>query len=324
MAKYIKINDEDKREILRAALVEMQKALSGKSADGKFTFTRNIGSVDAKANVYFTMEAWHKMNALVKEFYTEVAWHATAYRMPTAEGEETHDYLIGDIVVYPQTVTGATVDMDTAAYSLWLAQNDDDERFQNLFCQGHSHVNMGVTPSAVDLTHQEEILEQLGPDDFYIFMIWNKSGSANIRIYDLQKNIQFDNADIKHYVIGMGGFIEGAKEMVKRNTPSTGASGYGRSPVYTPGYGTHTGPYNPNQLPSGSGDTNTGKGGGKKNKDKKDKKRTKVDGSGSAGAAQNPAGSSGDAELIVVGDNGEPFDVADPFGYLENCNFQIT
>ena len=40
---------------------------------------------------------------------------------------------------------------------------------------GHSHVNMGTSPSSVDLNHQEEILRMLGDNDFYIFMIWNKS-----------------------------------------------------------------------------------------------------------------------------------------------------
>ena len=39
---------------------------------------------------------------------------------------------------------------------------------------GHSHVNMGTSPSATDTKLQEDHLAQLQDNDFYIFLIVNK------------------------------------------------------------------------------------------------------------------------------------------------------
>ena len=88
--------------------------------------------------------------------------------------------------------------------------------------QGHSHVNMGTSPSTVDLNHQEKILEQLEDDMFYIFMIWNKSFKRTIKIYDLAKNILFEDADIDVKIadagLGLNEFIGEAKDLVKSRT----------------------------------------------------------------------------------------------------------
>ena len=173
---------------------DFEKALQlTKLADGKLTFTKTFSIADRKAVLYFTANAWAKMTALIRDFDKEVAWHGVASR---GEDESKDEYIISDIVVYPQTVSGATVEMDTEEYAKWLMDNADDERFENIHMQGHSHVNMAPNPSSVDLNHQEEILNMLGDDDFYIFMIWNKSLSNNIKIYDLKKNVLFEDKDI--------------------------------------------------------------------------------------------------------------------------------
>lgn len=213
MSKIIRMTPELREEAIR----DFSKALeTGKLADGKISFTKVLGSSDEQAEVIFTPDAYIKMWALLQSFNKEVAWHGVAYRT----GEEgRHEYMITDILVYPQEVAATTVEMDTEQYALWLMENDEDERFANIHMQGHSHVNMSTYPSGVDLTHQEEILHQLGDDDFYIFMIYNKSMKSTYKIYDMRENIMFEDKDVAVRVLGaqegLTEFLENAKAMVK-------------------------------------------------------------------------------------------------------------
>ena len=252
MSKTIRITPEY-AEKMRA---EFEQALAhGRVADGRFSFTHTFGNTNEKATLLFTAEAWMKMWLLIQEFSKEVAWHGVAHRV---ESEDKHEYLISDIVVYPQEVTGATVEMDTEKYTTWLMENWEDERFAHLHMQGHSHVNMGVTPSGTDLNHQREILDQLPEDGFYIFMIYNKSMKRNIKIYDFAKNILFEDGDVSVGFLGgvenMDAFLKDAKASVKDRQYNSGSyynSGYGSS--YGTGYGNGRGttpattstPYNP-------------------------------------------------------------------------------
>jgi hypothetical protein len=205
---------------------------------------------------------------------------------------------------------------------------------------------MGVFASPTDVQHQEEILEQLGEEDFYIFMIWNKSLKVYMRIFDMQKNILFESDDCEWAVlddtIGLSKFIEDAKKIVveQKTTYNSyngnygggygggyggyngnyGGQGYGRSPTYTPE--NYSGPYNPvgqsGSSGNSSGDTGKGgKGSGKKDKgkkDKKDKKKTKF------AAGKNACDEN---QLTIVTHGGEEFDMSDPFGYHDGP-FQIT
>ena len=245
MSRPIKLTDQYLEE-LRADFEQALKLT--KLSDGKLSFTKTFTNGDRKATVFFEPTAWAKMAMLIKEFDKEVAWHGVAKR---SEDEEKDEYIIEDIVVYPQEVSGATVEMDTEKYATWLMENDEDERFHNIHMQGHSHVNMPTSPSSVDLNHQEEILNMLGDDDFYIFMIWNKSFISTNKIYDLKKNTLFENSDITVKMVGqnegLDEFLNSAKSMVK-----TKAYVY-TTPTYQSTYTTPTrnqpapvgAPYNP-------------------------------------------------------------------------------
>lgn len=201
-------------------------------SDGKVSFIRQYApeKSDRKAKLFCTERAWLKMQALVSEFDKEVAWHSVAKR-----GENQDEYIIEDVVVYPQIVTGADVDTDDAAYASWLYGFENDI-FNNLRMQGHSHVRMGVTPSAVDTGYWNTLLKQVedpeAPNRFYIFMILNKQGDKTIRIYDFEQNILFNTADVdlilRREEGGLYKFIEEAKEVVKDKTY--------RTPTYAGGY----------------------------------------------------------------------------------------
>jgi hypothetical protein len=133
------------------------------------------------------------MNALVKGSSDEIAWHGVV------EKNQSY-YLIKEILVYPQTVTGATVVTDQNKYSMWLMEQPD-EIFNNLRFQGHSHVNMGVSPSGVDQAWYDSILKQLTNQDYYIFLILNKRGDVTISLYDMPSNTIYDTDDINLSVL---------------------------------------------------------------------------------------------------------------------------
>lgn len=190
MAKLIKLTAGD----IGGILDDFNKSLSTmRLSDGKINFTKVLPVVERKANVYFTSIAWAKMQRLVSHFNKEVAWHGVAFR---GDDENSDDYYVTDILVYPQTVTASTVEMDENKYAQWVTEGDlKDDRFYNLRMQGHSHVNMGVSPSGTDLAHQQEILSQLSQNGFYIFIIINKKGEKTLKVYDMKKNILFENGD---------------------------------------------------------------------------------------------------------------------------------
>lgn len=336
MAKYIKMTPELKNECRNAFMAEFEKALAtNKFSDGKLSFTKSFGAVNRKAHIYLTEIAWMKITTLLREFSKEVAWHATAYRIPGDKDE----YLIKDVLVYPQTVTASTVEMDVEEYAKWLQEGimAEDERFDHIRCQMHSHVNMAVFASGTDIQHQEEILEQLDNDDFYIFMIWNKSLNVYMRIFDMKKNILFETPDCEWAVldgtIGLSKFIANAKGIVKEHTytcnysgSSYGNQGYGRSPCYTPQ--NYSGPYNPvgqtGSVGNGSGiSCNIGKGSqGSGKKDKGNAGKKDKGNAGKNGAKQKrktkflPGNNAYDeGQLSIVTSDGKEFDMSDPFGY---------
>ncbi len=215
MAKAIKIS----KELLEGIRKEFEEALGkAKLSNGKFTFTRDIGKIEGKrATLYYKENAWLKQQALVDNFDKEVAWHGIAKR----DEEEENAYIIEDILVYPQTVTGATVNTDQDEYQTWL-YSQSDEVFNHIRMQGHSHVNMGVTPSSVDEELYNALLAQLTGDMFYIFLIFNKRGDRTIKIYDMKENIFFENSDVDLMIIEDGpkieSFVEQAKTLVKART----------------------------------------------------------------------------------------------------------
>lgn len=210
-----------------------------KLSDGKFSFTKALTQGNAKALLTYTPKAFLKIKSLVAEFSSEVAWHGLAKR----GDPEKNEYVIYDILVYPQEVSGDTVNTDQAAYEKWL-MSQDDAVFNNIREQGHSHVDMGVTPSGVDIANKEKILEQLEDDMFYIFEIWNKKDARTIQIYDMLTNTLYEGSDVTVRVAeadyDSAAFMDEAKKLVAKKT-YTYEYGYGAYENYRNGYSGNTG-----------------------------------------------------------------------------------
>lgn len=139
----------------------------------------------------FTPEAEAKMWALVETNQKEIGWHGTIEQL------DDTTFMITDILVYPQTVTGATITCDDNKYGDWFVeQATTNKDFDKIRFHGHSHVNMACFPSAVDTELQQSILKQLGDDEVYVFMIVNKKKEFWINIIDNKNGIIFETEDI--------------------------------------------------------------------------------------------------------------------------------
>ena len=208
MSKPIRITDKLKKQ----AQAEFKALLDDlKMSDGEISYSKSFKYKDASATLWLSPVAYSKTVSLVNAFSDEVAWHGTVTR------KAANEFIIEDIFVYPQEVTGATVSTDQEGYTKWLYEFDD-ETFNQIRMQGHSHVNMGVSPSGVDSGHREKILDQLEPDMFYIFMVWNKRLDSHTLIYDMANNILYEDKDVTVKLLGddsLDAFLADAEKKVQ-------------------------------------------------------------------------------------------------------------
>ena len=200
------------KETVQAEITELLADV--KLSDGTINYTKSFKYKEATATLWLSPTTYRKAVALVTEFSDEVAWHGTAARV------SKNEFIINDIFVYPQEVTGSTVSTDQEGYTKWLYEFDDDV-FNVIRMQGHSHVNMGVSPSGVDSGHREQILGQLDDDMFYIFMIWNKRLEIHTLIYDMENNILYEDDDISVKIVGddsLDVFLEDARQKIQKKS----------------------------------------------------------------------------------------------------------
>lgn len=191
--KIIKPNEAQ----MALVLEQFKKETLNRNLDGKVKFEADIlkliGVQNEKREVLFYPKAMEKMRKMVNECAKEIAWHGVVERIEDA-------YHVKDILFYPQKITAVTVTTDDEKYAKWVMEQPD-EIFEKIRLQGHSHVNMGVTPSSVDLAYYEQILNHLNEDDFYIFMIMNKKGQYSFWIHEIFNNIIFEPQDIETGVL---------------------------------------------------------------------------------------------------------------------------
>lgn len=191
--KPIKITQEHKEILIRDFMDYLNKKLFTNRIEYTAKITQTLDKTVPKPIINITASAYLKMWTLVQEYNTEIAWHGCVRK-------QQNTYTIYDILVYPQKVTNATVTTDTKAYGEWLLELDDDS-FNHLRFQGHSHAHMGTTPSNIDDDMYQNLLQTLKEGDYYIFAILNKSNQINIWVYDFTQNIVFEKEDITVNVI---------------------------------------------------------------------------------------------------------------------------
>ena len=195
----IKLSQKDKNDLLQ----DFSNYLDSlRTSSNTIHYSSNLTSaktnLDEPIKLYISADAYVKMLLYVRDTQTEIGWHGTVMHT-----EDRKSYWITDVMVYPQTVTGATVNTDQEEYEKWLEALPDDT-FNHLRFQGHSHVNMATSPSGVDERYYEDMIQPLANNGYYIFLIMNKSGDTMWRIYDLKTNQIYENGDISVMVLSSG------------------------------------------------------------------------------------------------------------------------
>lgn len=141
-------------------------------------------------NIFITPGAYVKMRKLVDDTTTEIGWYGIVTKYPGLN----EVYVIEDIIVYPQKVTGATcVQDDDKMFEFEMSLTTEQVNHKRF--HGHSHVNMGVTPSGVDEQFYQDILSQV--NDYFIIAITNKRNEYTVRFYDMANNILYSDLPIR-------------------------------------------------------------------------------------------------------------------------------
>lgn len=130
------------------------------------------------------------MDYLIALSNKEIAWHGFIKKF------DNQTYLWYDIILYPQYNTGITSTSDEDEYTEWLIRQMNFDNFEEMRIHGHSHVNMGCTPSGTDEKFRQDLISNMKKDDFYFFIIANKRGEYDLELYDFKSNICYETKDI--------------------------------------------------------------------------------------------------------------------------------
>ena len=175
-----------------------------------------------KATLLFEPDAWLKMFALVNAYKGEVQWQGTVKRL------SENKFAVEKIVIFPHEVSSVSVLSEQAEYEEFM-RSLDRETYKNLRLHGHSHVDMSVTPSALDYRVREHSSGNLanpfpGYDPFLIFMIVNKRGDIHCFIHDRANKIDYDTENITLAIKAseyetLADFVAKAKSLTRERNP---------------------------------------------------------------------------------------------------------
>jgi len=130
--------------------------------------------------IFFSDLAWAQLWAIVEYCKEEVGWYGLV------ETGEHGNYLITELFVPEQEVSGTTTDIEPEAIGKLAAQLEAEGKDSSkLRYWGHSHVDMAVRPSATD---EDQIREYLDHVDWFIRGIHNKKRESKLDVYDVANN----------------------------------------------------------------------------------------------------------------------------------------
>ena len=136
--------------------------------------------------VYYTEEVWATIRYLVDKCPDEIGWLGLV-------DYDGADYLVTEIFVPKQKVSGAETDITAETMSNLALEIDElGKDISKLYYWGHSHVNMGVSPSGQDESQVESYLfdKDFNPIvDTFIRGIYNKQGRSKVDVYDTVNNV---------------------------------------------------------------------------------------------------------------------------------------
>lgn len=134
-------------------------------------------------------EALMKMQVYTEECSDEIGWLGTAYYDKESNIMEIRDVFLFDQEVHATTTEITPEGLAEFAEELLLLGDEGIEIWNNLKVWGHSHVNMGVTPSAQDNSQMETFKDN--GHDWFIRIITNKKGELKLDIYNYEEGLTY-------------------------------------------------------------------------------------------------------------------------------------
>lgn len=132
-------------------------------------------------------KALEKMEYYVRHCDKEIGWLGTVQKYNS-------QYLVKDVFLFKQQVHSDTCEITADGLSEFatelLSKPDGMDIWNSMKLWGHSHVNMGVTPSAQDNNQMKVFGEN---SEWFIRLIANKSGEMEFTLYDFTSNLTFEN-----------------------------------------------------------------------------------------------------------------------------------
>ena len=192
---------------------------------------KTVTFLDNRYELYILPQAKEKMELYCDLSTDEIGWLAYVERF------EGVGFLITDCILLKQEVHATTTEINPEAL-LEFWNNTPVEKQVNIKLWGHSHVNMGVTPSGQD-DSQMNYFEDGNP--WFIRLITNKKREYHIDIFDYANGIKvhMDQADLKIYNPGASDLRKQIEEEIKEKvskktykpvtTVTTGSSTYNSS-----------------------------------------------------------------------------------------------
>ncbi len=159
-------------------------------------FTSTVKLLGDLPRILISKTAYDIMYYIVSESPEEVSWLGKVQR-------QGMNFLIEEVYLFDQEVhsTQTALDPDSVgAFFAELAGRDDGvELVNNVRFWGHSHVNMGVTPSGSygpgnygDLSQMHQFGES---SDYFIMGIANKSGNFRFEIFFYDLGIKIEDVE---------------------------------------------------------------------------------------------------------------------------------
>ena len=140
--------------------------------------------------VYVNIDAIGKMKEYIDGCSDEIGWLGEVVK------DEVGNFIIKDVHLFKQQVHSTTCEITTEGLTDFaneiLAQPGGIDKWNDIKLWGHSHVNMGVSPSGQD-NLQMNIFKDCG-HDFFIRVIANKKGDMEFTVYDYYNGLIYKNA----------------------------------------------------------------------------------------------------------------------------------
>jgi hypothetical protein len=155
------------------------------------TVTPKVAYIGGEPNIWVMPLALEKMGYYVKNCAKEIGWLGTVERIENI-------FVIHDVFLFHQEVNAATCEISPASMADFITEqiiaNPEIgmEIANSLKLWGHSHVNMGVSPSGQD---EQQARKFKDGNEYFIRVIANKSGEMEFALFDFLRGITF--SDVK-------------------------------------------------------------------------------------------------------------------------------